>query len=142
MVRIPPMPPTEIVAVASALVTSLFGLWIKSLKEHWDEEKKRNDQRAIKQDEQIKENATDIKRLTERLHEEQLTSVRLAGELKLAQQATSGVAQDLKAIEESMVTRKEWEARMDGVDAALETIAGALRVTRGSGSTPNMPATR
>lgn len=88
--------------------------------------------------------ASETKQLSERLHREEIATVELRGELKLAAQSTAGVISDLDEIKNEMVTRKEWDARMDHVEGMLEAVLKSLPNAhyKRSPSEPSFPATK
>lgn len=143
--------PTTVISSLAALVTLLLGLWVKAILELFRRNETANNDRfnkleaatSIANTEAMKmmsglvdkslnlanNFANETKNLSDRLHKEEIATVEVRGELKLAAQINASVTGDIDSIRETMVTRKEWEARMDHMEGLLEKLLESSKIT-------------
>ena len=69
------------------------------------------------------------KELTERLHREEMSTVRIDGDLRVAKQAQESTARELSMLRESIITRAEWDARISSIEKTIETMLNAIQVS-------------
>lgn len=78
------------------------------------------------------------KALTERLHQEEMSTVRIDGDLRVAKQAQESTVRELALLRDSIITRAEWEARMSSLEKTLENVLSMVQNSnRYSMRTPN-----
>lgn len=143
--------PTTVISSLAALVTLLLGLWVKAILELFRRNETANNDRfnkleaatSIANTEAMKmmsglvdkslnlanNFANETKNLSDRLHKEEIATVEVRGELKLAAQINASVTGDIDSIRETMVTRKEWEARMDYMEGLLEKLLESSKIS-------------
>jgi len=143
--------PTTVISSLAALVTLLLGLWVKAILELFRRNETANNDRfnkleaatSIANTEAMKmmsglvdkslnlanNFANETKNLSDRLHKEEIATVEVRGELKLAAQINASVTGDIDSIRETMVTRKEWEARMDHMEGLLEKLLESSKIS-------------
>lgn len=68
----------------------------------------------------------EYKRLTERMHMDELSTVKMQGDLSLLRQAQESHAKSFDDLVQNVVTKREFEARMDGLEASLKQAVTTL----------------
>lgn len=78
-------------------------------------------------DDDEKELKKEVKALTEANHALDKTCIKLNGDVNLLNERHSATKGDIEQVREHMVTKAEWDSRMNSVDKTLETLLRAVQ---------------
>ncbi len=121
----------------AAVLGALLGVYVALLKYTISEKDKHNEERfAAIQLKLTHEAAARIdgdkaaeeerKKLTERLHMDELAIVKLQGENALLRQTQDGHGKAFDELEDKVVTKQEFEARMDGLEKSIDRLTKSI----------------
>lgn len=137
---------TVVVSLAAGIVSTAVGIIVflgkLNAKQHVDSlddrfenlEKKHNDLGA-RLGGRLDATEAQMRDLLERAHREELARVKAEGELALVKQSSEEHHRDLELIQEKMVTRVEWEARLKSLEDLMKQTLIEVRAVARSGPT-------
>lgn len=111
---------TTVLAAGSGLLSTLFGAYVGLLKYTVA-------QRERELDRQLEQLMAESSKLKDRVSEEEKSTIRQDGEIKLVQQTHNDVKADIDEVKRTMVTKAEWEPRMTNMERTLNQVLTELR---------------
>ena len=129
---------STVLTVAATLLTAGVGLYVTLLKYALGQKEKHDEQRhdglraKIEREVEARQAvdrqvADDQKRTIERLHQDELATIKLQGELAMLRQSQEIHAKSFDDLEGKVVTKQEFEARMDGLEKALDRLVTSVQ---------------
>lgn len=133
----PTFPASVVISIGALVLSGLLGLVIMLIRSAWEQRGKEFDRRL---DEETKRRektesaselaAAEVRKLAERVHQDELATARLQGDVNLVKQNHEGLEADLAEIKKQMITKVEFEAKMANQDRMLNLILSRVDGTR------------